>query len=64
MKIQILTKIKSFKGYKSFSKKQVREVPTFVYQEDCFWFTYKNTRFGIPINEILRERDKTLKKLK
>ena len=64
MKIQILSKRNKHNGLEEYTKKQVREVKCFVYDEDVFWFDYKDNRFGISIPQILEERKKILNSLK
>ena len=62
MKVHILSGMSKTRG--EFTKERVIEARVFVYDEECFWFTYKDKRFGFSIPEILKLRDDTLKSFK
>ena len=63
MKIQILSKRKKRGNLDSYTKRQLREVKCFIYDEDVFWFDFKGQRFGLSIPQILEQRKKLLKDL-
>ncbi len=66
MKIRVLSEKKYNKYLKTeeYQKEQEVNVKSFVYDEDCFWFDYKEKRFGISIPQILKLREKILKELR
>jgi hypothetical protein len=64
MQIQILTERKKHDGLDEYTKSQVRDVKCFIYDEDCFWFDYKGTRFGLPILEIIKMRIDSIKRIR
>lgn len=66
MKIQVLSKNKYNKhlGCKEFTKQEMKEFKSFLYDEDCLWIDIGKKRYGINLDAVKKMRNKLLKELR
>lgn len=65
MEIQVLSnrKYNKYLGTEEYTKREVKEVNSFLYDEDVLWFEYGKKRFGINLEEVRKMRRKLLRYL-
>ena len=63
MKIQVLSKRKKEHGLDHYTKHEMREIPSFLYDEDVLWLDIGKKRYGINL-DIVKKMRKSIHKVK